>query len=145
MNLNLVDTPFFLNIYGLGAMALNGDHVGTIFRLSEKVWQSVKANDLKNKGRNVWVYEQNEKVFAGIELNERPEPGTNLEQKDIWLAKYAYYKHVGSYKLLKEVGIEMRRHLAARGIKTCLPFLEIYGHWSADESNLETELYMCLQ
>ena len=28
----------------------------------------LKENNLENKGRNIWIYRQNELVFAGVEL-----------------------------------------------------------------------------
>lgn len=47
------------------------------------MWQLVKVNELKNEGLNIWVYESNEKRFAGVEFNETPEDDIGLEQKSI--------------------------------------------------------------
>ena len=63
----------------------------------------------------------------------------------IHLVKYAYYKHVGSYKLLKQVGLDMINEIKAKGFETFHPYIEIYGHRSDDEAKLETELLMCLK
>ena len=109
------------------------------------MWQTVKANELKNKGVNIWVYESNEKVFAGVELTDTHTDGTGLEQKSIVLNKYAYYKHIGSYNLIKQVGQNMRDELKNRGLEVSFPYVEIYGHWTNDETKLETELLMCLK
>ena len=32
-----------------------------------------------------------------------------------------------------------------QGLKTCLPYLEIYGHWTPDETKLETGMLWCLK
>jgi hypothetical protein len=91
------------------------------------------------------VYEQNEKVFAGVELNDSPVPGTGLEQKNINFIKYAYYKHIGPYTLIKQAGQNMRDELKKRGFGTTFPYVEIYGHWTKDETKLETELLISSQ
>jgi effector-binding domain-containing protein len=84
-------------------------------------------------------------VFAGVELDSSPMHGIGLEQKSITLTHYAYYKHIGSYNLLKQAGQTMRDELKSKGFETILPYIEIYGHWTNDETKLETELLMCLK
>ena len=145
MNLEIINDPLRLNIYGFSGTAVNKDYSGTAFKLMDKMWQTVKSNNLKNKGLNIWVYEQNEKVFAGVELNDIPNHNTELQQKSITLTKYAYYKHIGSYNLIKQVGQSMIDELKSNGFETQLPYIEIYGHWTNDETKLETELLMCLK
>ena len=145
MDVEVINKNLMLDIYGFSGIAVNKDYVGTAFKLMDKMWQTVKSNNLKNKGLNIWVYEQNEKVFAGVELNDIPEHGIGLEQKSITLTKYAYYKHVGSYNLIKQVGQNMSDELKSKGFETIFPYIEIYGHWTNDETKLETELLMCLK
>ena len=144
MNIEIITTPFTLDIYGFSGTAHNKDYAATAFKLSGKTWETVKANNLKNKGINIWVYESSEKVFAGVELENTPAPETGLEQKSITLVKYAYYKHTGPYQLLKQVGLNMRTELKSKGFETTLPYIEIYGHWTGDENTSETELLMSL-
>ena len=108
------------------------------------MWQAVKTKELKNKGINIWVYEANEKVFAGVELYDPVDHNTGLEHKTVHLTNYAYYKHVGSYDLIKQAGQNMRSELKNQGLETILPYVEIYGHWTNDETGLETELLMSL-
>jgi|ERR1700722_11425006 hypothetical protein len=145
MNIEIFNKNLRLDIHGFSGIATNKDYAGTAFKLMDKMWQTVKSNNLKNKGLNIWVYEQNEKVFAGVELNDIPEHNTELEQKTITLTKYAYYKHVGSYNLIKQAGQNMRDELTSKGFGTILPYIEIYGHWTNDETKLETELLMSLK
>ncbi len=145
MNFEIINEPLTLNIYGFSGIAINNNYAGTAFKLMDKMWQSVKSNNLKNKGINIWVYEPNEKVFAGVELYDTPKYDTGLEQKSITLIKYAYCKHIGPYNLIKQVAQNMRDELKNRGFETELPYVEIYGHWANDEVKLETTLLMCLR
>ena len=145
MNLEIIDKNLSLDIYGFSGTAENKDYAGTAFKLMDKMWQIVKSNGLKNKGLNIWVYEQNEKVFAGVELDECPSHDTGLEQKNITLIKYAYCKHIGPYNLIKQTGQNMANELKNRGLETIFPYVEIYGHWTNDETKLETELLMSLK
>lgn len=142
--MEIINNNFNLNIYGFSGIAVNKDYIGTAFKLMDKMWKAVKSNNLKNKGLNVFVYEEYEKVFSGVELYTAPEQSIGLEQKNITLNKYAYYKHIGPYQLIKQTGQNMRE-LKNKGLETCLPYIEIYGHWTKDESRLETELIMCLR
>ena len=136
-------TDLSLNIYGFSGTAVNKDYAGKAFQLMDKMWQIVKSNGLKNKGKNIWVYETADKVFAGVELVQGNSHA--LEKKTITLAKYAYYKHVGPYSLIKQVGQIMTDEVTKQGFAVTLPYIEIYGHWTNDESKLETELLMCLK
>ena len=145
MNLEIINKDLRLEIYGFSGIAMNRDYAGTAFKLMDKMWQTVKSNNLKNKGLNIWVYEENEKIFAGVELDDIPKNNTGLEQKSITLKKYAYYKHIGSYNLIKQAGLNMRNELRERGFTIGSPYIEIYGHWTNDETKLETELLMCLK
>ena len=145
MNVEIIGKNLRLNIYGFSGIAINKDYAGTAFRLMDRMWQTVKSNNLKNKGLNIWVYEQNESVFAGVELNDIPNQDTGLEQKSITLLKYAYYKHIGPYNLIKQAGQNMTAELKSKGFETILPYIEIYGHWNKDGAKLETELLMTLK
>jgi effector-binding domain-containing protein len=145
MNLEIITEPLNLNIYGFAGIAVNKDYAGTAFKLMDRMWQIVKSNNLKNKGVNIWVYEQDESVFAGVELNDIANHDTGLEQKSITLLKYAHYKHIGPYNLIKQAGKNMADELKSKGYETILPYIEIYGHWTNDDTKLETELLMSLK
>ena len=145
MNIDIINEPLRLDIYGFSGAAVNRDYSGTAFALSGRMWTAVKSNDLKNKGINIWVYEPNDMVFAGVELDDIPPASTGLEQKTVTLTKYAYFKHIGPYGLIKQAGTNIRNEIKSRGLETCLPYVEIYGHWTGDESTSETELFMSLK
>ena len=142
MKIEIINKTFQIDIYGFEGTAINKDYAGTAFKLSGKMWETVKAKGLKTKGKNIWVYENDEKVFAGVELNNIPSEEIELVHKIISLKKYAYYKHIGSYNLIKQVGLNMKNELRSQGYETDLPYIEIYGHWTNDETKCETELFM---
>jgi hypothetical protein len=146
MDIQTITSPLQLTIFGFGGIASNKDYAGTAFRLSGRMWEVIKTHGIKNEGKNIWVYEPGDYVFAGVEITA-PVPGNmfGLEEKKIDLKKYAYYKHVGPYQLIKQAGQAMVSQLAAEGHVVTLPSIEIYGHWSADETKSETELIMSLQ
>ena len=145
MNLEIINKALRLDIYGFSGIAINEDYAGTAFRLMDRMWQIVKSNNLKNKGLNIWVYEQDQRVFAGVELIDNPGQVTGLEQKSITLLKYAHFKHIGPYNLIKQAGQNMTDELKKNGYETILPYIEIYGHWTNDETKLETDLLMSLK
>ena len=140
----IVDEPLTLQVYGLSGIAAGRDYAGTAFRLMDGMWKIVKGQKLKNKGKNIWVYEAGDRVFAGVEMEEDVRDVPGLERRDILLTKYAYYKHVGPYKLIGEAGGRMRDEVTRNGLTTGWPYIEIYGHWEKDEEKLETELIMAL-
>ena len=80
MNVQIITKNFHLNIYGFGGLAINKDYVGMAFSLSGKMWEIIKANDIKNKWKNIWVYENNDRVFTGVELENFSETDCGLEQ-----------------------------------------------------------------
>jgi predicted transcriptional regulator YdeE len=147
MDIEVIASNFRLNIYGFGAIAENRDcYARTAFQLSGKMWEAVKASGLKNKGKNIWVYDSADRVFAGVEL-DNPEEGIQhgLQEMKINLGAYAYCRHTGPFNRLKQAGQEMIRELAREGYEVMFPSIEIYGHWTGDENQSETELLMCVK
>ncbi len=134
-----------IGLYGFSGVAVNRNWADTGMGLANKLWQEVKTNNLKHLGINVWVYESGNKMFAGVGLKEPPPPGSILELKEIHLANYAYYKHISPYDKIAEAVSKVSEELNRKRIKTGLPYLEIYGHWTEDSSKLETEMLWSLQ
>jgi hypothetical protein len=135
---------FSLQLYGFAGVAVDKNWGRAGMGLMDQLWQEVKSKHLKNKGINVWVYEPGDSLFTGVELESPPPTDTTLEQKQIYLPRYAYCKHIGLYDKIKETGTKAMQELNQRGLQTRLPYLEIYGHWTDDTSKLETELLWCL-
>ncbi len=145
MAIEIITIPLQLNVSGFGGVAINKDYAGTAFALMGKMWPVIKEKGLKHKGLNIWVYEDNYKVFAGVELENPSIPDTGLELKTISLTQYAYYKHIGPYSLIKQAGDNLQAEIRRLGLKPGLPYIEIYGHWTDDDSKLETELLVAVE
>src|SRR5471030_134385 len=123
MNIELINHELKLDVSGFSGVAENKNYAGTAFALMDKMWQVVKSKGLKHKGLNIWVYEANHKVFAGVELDVHSPADTGLEQKEVLLTKYAYYKHIGPYSQLKQAGDYMQNQLRSMGLKPGLPYI----------------------
>jgi effector-binding domain-containing protein len=143
--MEIITNELKLTVSGFSGIAANKNYGGTAFALMDKMWPVIRAKGLKHKGLNIWVYESDERVFAGVELLDNSITDTGLEQKAISLKKYAYHKHIGPYSLLKQAGDNMQREIKKMGLKSTLPYIEIYGHWTDDESKLETELLTAVE
>jgi hypothetical protein len=140
----IIRENFEIELYGLSGIALKQNWADTGMGLMNKMWQEVKSHNLEHLGINVWVYESGNKMFAGVGLKAPPLSDTILELKKIHLSRYAYYKHIGPYDKIGEAGSKILEELSQKGIKTRLPYLEIYGHWMEDASKLETEMLWSL-
>lgn len=144
MEIEIITGELKLDVSGFSGIAQNKNYAGTAFELMDKIWPIINSGGLKHKGLNIWIFEANEKVFAGVELDDKNVTNTGLEQKTISLTKYAYHKHIGPYSGLKKAGNDMRNEIQKMGLKPFFPYIEIYGHWTNDETKLETELIITI-
>lgn len=140
-------TPLSINLRKDFAITLHGfsgqkksDWATTGRPLMDRLWKEVRERKLPNKGINVWVYEEGNQLFTGVELTGPPPPGSPLETKTVTLPRYALYKHVGPYDQLKATYDAANAEFEKVGVRARLPILEIYGHWNSDPAKLETEL-----
>ncbi len=83
MKIEIINKELKLVISGFSGTAANKNYAGTAFALMDKMWPVVKSKNLKHKGLNIWVYESDEKVFAGVELEGPSIKDTGLDQKEI--------------------------------------------------------------
>ncbi|MCZ8512500.1 hypothetical protein O9H85_08735 [Paenibacillus filicis] len=117
----------------------------TIFELLDKVWKEVRNKELSHTGINHVVYDSDHIIFAGIELISPPNEDSLLEKRNVILQKYTYCKHIGPYKELNKTYESIKSTVKALGEHHELPLLEVYGHWNADETKLETEIFYNLK
>jgi effector-binding domain-containing protein len=119
-----------------------------IIALLNRVWPVLKSNSIPNDGINRVIYDSDCTLFAGVMLAPGAEAmptGLGLERKTVRLARYAVWKHVGPYHLLPATGAAMTKSLESAGHRTGWPMVEVYGHWTSDESKLETETFVALR
>lgn len=115
-----------------------------IIALLNRVWPVIKGAGIKNDGINRVVYDADGTVFAGVIADGADPQALGLERKHVQLTQYAYCKHIGPYRLLHQACDAMNQNVKARGYRTTWPMVEVYGHWSDDESKLETDLFMAV-
>ncbi|HCN84031.1 MAG TPA: hypothetical protein DIT07_10495 [Sphingobacteriaceae bacterium] len=145
MDTKIIHEPLEISIYGFSGVALNKDYVGTAFRLMDKMWGIVKSQNIADEGVNIWIYEPDEQVFAGVKLKDVPPQDSGLEFKKIIINRYAYYKHTGPYNMIPQAGSKMKKEIAEQGYNISSPYIEIYGHSTPDPAKSETELLMALK
>jgi len=58
VKIEIIEKPLSIAIYGFSGTVWNKDYAGMAFKLSGKMWQVVKGAGIKNKGKNIWVYDQ---------------------------------------------------------------------------------------
>jgi effector-binding domain-containing protein len=144
MMLEIINKPFIVTLHGFEGKVLNKDYASTGRLLMDPIWKEVKSKGIKNKGINYWVYDKNDMLFTGVELEQEAPADSAMEVKKINLIQYAYWKHIGPYSKLKNAYDAMHSELEKRNINFYYPFLEIYGHWTNAETKLETEIIFSL-
>ncbi|MBS0196396.1 MAG: GyrI-like domain-containing protein [Planctomycetes bacterium] len=122
-----------------------------IMTLLGRLWPVIKNNSIPNDGITRVVYEGCDEgctLFAGVVLGpgaEKVPAAADLERKTVRLTRYAVWKHIGPYHQIPATGAAMTRTLEAAGHRTGWPMVEVYGHWTNDESKLETETFVELR
>ncbi len=122
-----------------------------IMALLGRFWPVIKNNNIPNDGINRVVYEGCDEgctLFAGVVLGPGAETipaAAGLERKTVRLTRYAVWKHIGPYHKIPATGAAMTRALEAAGHRTGWPMIEVYRHWTSDESKLETETFVELR
>ena len=140
MKIEIIEITLSFDLYGVSEKVTGRSYAPTGFRLMDILWKEIKTNNLPNEGVNVWAYLENDIMMTGVEMKYAIEASSKLVRRKIRIEKYAYYKHVGPYKLISEIYPMMEHELNGQGIHHSLPMLEVYGHWQEDENKLETEL-----
>ncbi len=144
MEIEIITKPVAFILHGFSEKVENNDWAGIGRRLMDEMWNEIATRQLKHKGINYWVYE-GEDLFVGVELEESENNASLLIKREVSLAKYAYWKHVGAYSKLGEVHRGMWEALKSREMTATKPSVEIYGHWTEDESKLETEVLISVK
>ncbi len=138
--------PFQVVLYGASKHheppACYGDDIRTLL---DRVWPVLKQHNIPNRGLNHVIYSQGDEVFAGVEAEVADAQALGLEKREVQLDQYAYSKHIGPYRLLGSACTELREWIDSQGRRAALPLIERYGHWTDDESKLETELIQAIE
>ncbi len=143
MQVKIFNGPLSLTLYGFIGHVADHNYSGTGSQLMDAMWKEITSNKLAHKGINHWVYDSEDSLFVGVELEKAPD-NSNLICKEIVIPRYAYWKHIGPVRTLGAAYEDLFRDLKSKGVQTLYPHLEIYGHWTEDESKFETELIIAI-
>ncbi len=144
MRIEIMTESLKITLFGVSSQVKSQTYSETGFQLMDVLWQEINKENLKHKGLNHWIYEDEDTLFIGVELQEYPRSETKLVRKEINIPRYAYWKHIGPYHQLGTVHADMHQTLEDKGLKTGYPVIEIYGHWQEDEMKLETDVMITL-
>ena len=145
MKLELRNESRTLVLYGRTVLLdLNRSVHAQVIGAIQQTWTVVGDEGLNTTGIHYAAYEADQVLFAGIELTLQPEQ-TQLTKREYSFAQYAYFKHIGSCRLLPDVHEEIRSDLTSAGHLFDFPIIEVYGQRNEDETKLETEIYYPLQ
>jgi effector-binding domain-containing protein len=145
MNIQIINQPKTITLYGFSKVHEQNKARGDeMMELLGQVWAEVGEKKLTSTGINHAVYDCGDIVFSGLELTSSDEIQTSLVKKEFTFPKYAYWKHVGPYSEFGNVYGEMHAAIKELGFTNACPSMEIYGHWTDDESKLETEIFITL-
>jgi len=145
MEIEIRSEPLNFDLYGIGGDVVDHDYAGTGKRLMDEMWSTIQAGKVNYIGINFWVYDSATKMFVGVELNDGEGHHGSLEHKPVSLDKYVYYKHIGPYEKLGEVHRSLEEEMKKQGLEEIGPRVEKYGHWTEDQSNLVTEVYIAIK
>ena len=79
-----------------------------------------------------------------IQRRIRPMLSAAKSRRSVRLLRYAEWKHVGPYNKLGEACAALKKAVEAMGFRLSGPLVEVYGHWTDDESKLETTILLSI-
>lgn len=144
MNVEFINEPFQVLLFGFGATFAEGQIPETGKRLMDKMWSELQSLGTKTKGINHWVYLPNSRIFSGVQLVDQQANHGSLERLEVSLDRYLRYVHLGEYNKLPKVWAELITFVKQHGMSPRYPNLEVYGHWNSDPAKCETTILIGL-
>ncbi len=141
MNVELRNGPLAKIFFGTSTTHESSkSYAEEILELLDHVWLAVKEHHIKHQGVNYVLHGSENEVFAGVEIKAPIKLPRDFLIKKVNVEKHAHGKHIGSYRTLQDTHEKMKHFLKEKGLRHYLPVIEIYGHWTGNESTLETEI-----
>ena len=144
MKIEITSERFRVTLLGYRGLIKDGIVHASAKPLMDRMWKEVQDRRIRTMGINHWVYLPDSMIFTGIEWKEPNADVGTLETLDISLDRYVKYLHVGPYSTLGTIWPQLMETLKQCGEKPQHPYLEIYGHWNADETKCETTILIGL-
>jgi effector-binding domain-containing protein len=103
------------------------------------------TGDGDERWQNVMLYKDDRPdVEVGVLVTAPFEPEGRVIASELPGGEIATATHRGDYARLGLTHNAVREYVAAQGRELAGPCWEIYGHWQADPSKLETEVFWLL-
>ena len=118
-----------------------------------RVWEMIRKDNLKTLGLNVAIYYSREEgappasdfgFVAGVLVDGDAGRPAGLEVLETPAGPCAHAELIGDYGLIPEVHRQIRDWCRANGRRLAGVNLEIYGHWTGDQSQARTDVYYLL-
>lgn len=119
-----------------------------IQRLVDVVYEGLKKAGVSRTGKNIVLYDDHSdemEIEAGVEVSEPIKQGDSVVPSVLPSGAVAKTLHTGSYADLHKAHQAIKDWCEDKDPKLAGPNWEIYGHWSDDESKLETDVYYLLR
>ena len=125
-----------LGVYPAGAVST------VLLPLMGKAMDYVKKRGIQNDGRMVGIYK--DAIEGGVRVLERFEGSDGVYCTTTPAGLAAHVLHIGPYRFLGKAHEAILAWSESSGRKLACVNWEVYGHWTADESKLTTDIYYLL-
>jgi effector-binding domain-containing protein len=123
----------------------------TILRLLDDVWAFIReAGDL-DPGHNVVVYRGDPSagpapIEVGVQVSRRfePPPSSAVRCSELPAGRAAHVKHIGPYDAMAPAYAAIAVWARDGGHEFARGSWEVYGDWTDDPAQLETDIYVLL-
>lgn len=110
-----------------------------------EVWKFIRANQIPNPGRNVAVYLDDViNIECGAEVGAKFSGDGRVICSQTPAGPAVMTVHRGPYHLMAQAHGAVRQWCADQHLSIAGPNWEVYGHWTDDPSQLETNIYYLL-
>jgi effector-binding domain-containing protein len=120
-------------------------------RYLDEVYQAAKAGLVQLDGQNVFLYDWRAErpneldVAFGVGITAPFNRAGAVEAVTIPVGEVATTTHWGSYAGLRSAHAAITDWCTANGRRKSGRSWEVYGHWTADESRLRTDVFYLLE
>ena len=110
-----------------------------------EVWKFIRANQIPQPGRHVAVYLDGAiNIECGAEVGAKFSSDGRVFCSQTPAGPAVTTVHRGPYHLLGHAHETIRQWCAAHNLSLAGPNWEVYGHWTDDPSQLQTDVYYLL-
>jgi effector-binding domain-containing protein len=117
--------------------------------LLDQVYAAVRAGDVVQTGRNVFVYSDPSKeevtVEVGVEVAAPFDSVGDIDYAETPAGEAAFTRHVGPYAELGRTHDAIVQWCMAHGRRRSGVWWEVYGDWTDDPAKLETDVVHALR